>query len=90
MMVAFSSQIKADTQLMQSIATIEAHEEELSPIYWPQQYQEEPLPLKSYDLEETLLAFLSYNKANTQLLQSIVMSAQYCIFKPLNLHLLII
>jgi NH3-dependent NAD+ synthetase len=45
----------------ESIAKIEAHEEEPTPIYWPpqQQYQAEPpVPMNS-DLQDQLLKFMS-------------------------------
>jgi len=45
----------------ESIAKIEAHEEELSPIYWPpqQKYHVEPLAPMNSDLQDQLLKFMS-------------------------------
>jgi hypothetical protein len=56
----------------QSIAKIEAHEQESSSIYWPpqQQYQVEPPLSRVCEFEENVLAILSRVDVNDQLLHS--------------------
>ena len=55
-------------KLLQSIDVKIETQEKASPIYWVQQYEEEPPPPKSYDFS----ALLSKFEASNQLLQSIV------------------
>ena len=60
-----------NNQLLKFATKIEAHEEKPSPIYWSQQYEEEPPLRKSFDFEEKVSTILSQVEDNNQLLQPI-------------------
>jgi hypothetical protein len=66
--LAILIQLEASKQLLQSIDAKIETQEKASPIYWPQQYKEEPPPPKSYDISSLFSKF----EADNQLLQSIV------------------
>jgi hypothetical protein len=71
--LAILSQLEASKQMLQSIDAKIETQEKASPIYWPQQYEEEPPPPKSYDFSSLLNKF----EASNQLLQSIVKIVAY-------------
>jgi hypothetical protein len=53
------SQMEATNQQMRSIGDKKSHEEEPSPIFWPQQYQEEPSPLLDSNINDKFLNLIS-------------------------------
>jgi hypothetical protein len=68
--LAIFSQMEETDQQLQSISNKESHDEELSPIFWPQPYQEEPSLLSDSDIYDKMLNIISEiektNQTNTQ------------------------
>ena len=61
MILAILSQVEDNNQLQQPITKKETLEEEPSPIYWPQQYQEESYLLSVSDLKDKMLNLMREN-----------------------------